>query len=156
MTRQKPEAPDGKSPSDFDAGDGLRQTCPVRPAHKAVFPAAPWRWQPDAASWVWAVLKTAGGKMPAEALTRTLAQLRGLSHRQANGLRNRGLFVLEAFGLIEIGRLPAVEGNRSGSAYDYIQVVCEDIDGKAGREKKETTTDNRTEMSGQGFERAEQ
>lgn len=37
-----------------------------------------------------------------EALTRRLAQLRGLSRRQANDLRNRGLFVREAFGLIEI------------------------------------------------------
>jgi hypothetical protein len=108
----------------------------VRPQHKSIFPADEWLWQPGAAAWVWGVLKAAGGKAPAEEVTRTLAQLRGSSHRQANGLRNRGLTVLEAFRLIEIERLPAERGGRATSAYGNVSIIRERIDEKEARERK--------------------
>ena len=130
MTDREHEVPNGRPLSDSvaaDEVDRLRQTCPVKPEHKAIFPAPPWRWQPAAAAWVWAVLRAAGGEMHAGDITERLAQLKGLSHRQANGLRNRGFTVLEAFELIEIERLPAGGQGLAATAYGRVQIVRDEI-----------------------------
>jgi len=121
---------------DRSAVDRWRSTCPVRPEHKAVFPTAVWLWQPGAAAWVWAVLKAAGGNMQAEELTQHLARLRDLSRRQAGGLRNRGLTILEAFRLVEIERFPAVRGGHATSVYGNVGVVRDDIDERETHQRK--------------------
>ena len=114
-----------------------RSSCPVRPEHKSVFPADPWRWQHGATAWVWGVLMAAGGQISAAELTERLAELRRLSRRQANGLRNQGLFVLEAFALIEIERVPAERGGRPTSNYGSVRVIRDTVDEQDARAKQE-------------------
>jgi hypothetical protein len=126
-------APEG---IDLPAVERWRNSCPVRSEHKSIFPADEWLWQPNAAAWVWGVLKAAGGKMPAEELGRSLAYLRGFSHNQARGLRNRGLTVLRTFGLIEIKRFPSLRGGRPTSAYGNVSILRESIDEKQPRRKR--------------------
>lgn len=144
MPERKDDVPEGGAASEPTRGkeiERLREACPVKPECKSIFTAPPWRWQPGAASWVWAVLKEAGGRMQGEDLIQRLAQLRGWSRRKANELRNRGLFVLEAFDLVEIERLPAA-GGRSTSAYGLVEIVHEDIDDGAIRaENKEAVVE---------------
>jgi hypothetical protein len=108
----------------------------VHPEHKAVFPADAWLWQPAAAAWVWGVLKAAGGNMQAEQLARHLARIRGLARRQAGGLRNRGLTVLEAFRLIEVERLLTVRGGHATSVYGNVSIVRDRIDEREARRRK--------------------
>jgi len=135
MTRGRHKARvDGRA----DPGpDDWRKICPVRPEHKSIFPADVWLWQPGAAALVWGVLKTAGGKLQAEELTRRLAELRNVSRRQARGLRNRGLTVLEAFDLIEIERIPAPRGSRRAASYGSVSIIRGEINVKAARQKKD-------------------
>jgi hypothetical protein len=114
----------------------------VRPEHKSVFPTVLWQWQPGAAAWVWGVLKAAGGNMQAGELTEHLARLRGLSHRQAMGLRNRGLTVLEAFRLVEVERFPAVRGGRETSVYGNVRIVRDKINKKDARRRKQQAEDD--------------
>jgi hypothetical protein len=45
-TERQPDGPDELSV------DRWRSTCPVRPEHRSLFPADPWRWQQGAAAWV--------------------------------------------------------------------------------------------------------
>jgi len=127
---------------DRSAVDTWRNMCPVRPEHKAVFPADAWLWQPAAAAWVWGVLKVAGGNMQAEGLIQHLARLRGLSRRQATGLRNRGLTVLEAFRLVETERFPAVRGGRETSAYGNVRIVRNKIDKMDARRRRQQAEDD--------------
>jgi len=134
-TGQQPDGPDESSV------DRWRDLCPVRPEHKSVFPTVLWQWQPGAAAWVWGVLKAAGGNMRAEELIRHLARLRGLSCRQATGLRNRGLAVLEAFRLVEVERFPAVRGGRETSVYGNVRIVRDKIDKKDARRRKQQAED---------------
>ena len=132
---------------DRSAVDRWRNTCPVRPEHKAVFPAEAWLWQPGVAAWVWGVLKAAGGNMQAEELTQHLARIRDLSRRQAGGLRNRGLTILEAFRLVEVERLPAGRGGRATSAYGNVSIVRDRIDKRdACQRKRQATADAWNEM----------
>jgi len=133
------ESPRHLDPSSVDR---WRSTCPVRPQHKSVFPAVLWLWQPAAAAWVWGVLKAAGGNMQAEELSQHLARLRDLSRRQATGLRNRGLTVLEAFRLVEVKRLPAVRGGRETSVYGNVRIVHNKIDKKDARRRKQQAEDD--------------
>ena len=133
------ESPRRLDPSSVDR---WRSTCPVRPQHKSVFPTVLWLWQPGAAAWLWGVLKAAGGNMQAEELTQHLARLRGLSRRQATGLRNRGLTVLEAFRLIEVKRLPAVRGGQATSVYGNVRIVRDKIDKKDARRRKQQAEDD--------------
>ena len=133
------ESPRRLDPSSVDR---WRNTCPVRPEHKSVFPTFLWLWQPGAAAWVWGVLKAAGGNMQAGELTEHLARLRGLSHRQAMGLRNRGLTVLEAFRLVEVERLPAVRGGRETSVYGNVRIVRDKINKKDARRRKQQAEDD--------------
>jgi len=133
------ETPRHLDPSSVDR---WRNMCPVRPQHKSVFPADPWLWQPAAAAWVWGILKAAGGNMQAEELIQHLARLRGLSRRQATGLRNRGLTVLEAFRLVETERLPAVRGGQATSVYGDVRIVRDKIDKKDARRRKQQAEDD--------------
>ena len=127
--------------------DYLRNVCPVRTEHKAVFPAAVWLWQPGAAAWVWGILKASGGSMQAKELTQHLARIRNLSHRQASSLRNQGLTVLEAFRLVEIERLPTVRGGQATSIYGNVRVLRDNINEReARRRKKKTEVDAWNEM----------
>jgi hypothetical protein len=80
--------------------------------------------------------------MQAEELTQHLARLRGLSRRQATGLRNRGLTVLEAFRLIEVKRLPAVRGGQATSVYGNVRIVRDKIDKKDARWRRQQAEDN--------------
>ena len=127
---------------DRSAVDRWRDLCPVRPEHKSVFPTVLWQWQPGAAAWVWGVLKAAGGSMQAEELIQQLARLRGLSRRQATGLRNRGLTVLEAFRLVEVERLPAMRGGQATSVYGDVRIVQDKIDKKDARRRKQQAEDD--------------
>ena len=133
------ETPRHLDPSSVDR---WRNMCPVRPQHKSVFPADPWLWQPAAAAWVWGVLKAAGGNMQAEELSQHLARLRDLSRRQATGLRNRGLTVLEAFRLVEVERLPAMRGGQATSVYGDVRIVQDKIDKKDARRRKQQAEDD--------------
>jgi len=110
--------------------------CPVRPEHKTVYPGAIQTWQPQAAARVWAILMVAGGQLDAEMLTDQLATAHDLSRKQARGVRNSGLTVLEAFGLIEIERLPAERGGRPSSTYGQVRIVADRINEVAARRKK--------------------
>ena len=121
---------------EYSAVERWRKSCPVQSQHKAVFPADEWLWQPGAAAWVWSVLKAAGGTMQAEGITQKLAQLREISRRQATGLRNRGLTVLEAFGLVKIERFTAVRSSRPTNVYGNVSIILDKIDEKAARRKK--------------------
>jgi hypothetical protein len=137
---------------DRSAVDTWRNMCPVRPEHKDVFPADAWLWQPAAAAWVWGVLKAGGGNMQAEQLTQHLAQIRGLARRQAGGLRNRGLTVLEAFRLIEVERLPTVRGSHATSIYGNVSIVRDRIDEReARRRRKQAMVAAWNEMLRQAF-----
>lgn len=144
-SRKRETAAPERAPQHLDcsAVERWRNSCPVRHEHKSIFPADEWLWQPGAAAWVWGILKAAGGKVPAEELSRSLAQLRDSSHRQAHGLRNRGLTVLEAFGLIEIERFPAVRGGHPTSAYGSVSIIRDRIDEKEMRKKKKRVMANR-------------
>lgn len=134
------QAPPHLAPSSVDR---WRHTCPVLPEHKSVFPADPWLWQPAAAAWVWAVLKAAGGKMRAEELIQHLAWLRGLSRRQARGLRDRGLAVLEAFRLVEVERFPVLRGGGDANRYGSVRVVRDNIDLADSCRRKQQAEDDR-------------
>lgn len=123
--------------------DQWQNTCPVRTEHKTIFPADEWFWQPGAAAWVWSVLKAAGGKMPAEELTQNLMHLRKFSRRQAHGLRNRGLTVLEAFDLIDIKRNPTFRGGGVSITYGEVKIIRDQIDKKLARKKKKQAQANR-------------
>jgi hypothetical protein len=127
-------APEGLG---LSAVERWRNSCPVRSEHKSLFPANVWLWQPGAAAWVWGVLKAAGGAMPGEELTRCLAQIRGLSRRQAGGLRNQGLKVLEVFGLVEIERCPPAHEGRPTRGYGRISIIRENIDKRQARERRD-------------------
>lgn len=90
--------------------------------------------------------------MQAEALTKYLAQLRGYSRRQAHGLRNRGLAVLEAFELIEIERFHAICERGHRITYGSVAIIRNKIDEKqAQAKKKQAETDRRNEMLCQAF-----
>jgi hypothetical protein len=80
--------------------------------------------------------------MQAEELIQHLARLRGLSRRQATGLRNRGLTVLEAFRLVEIERFPAVRGGRETSVYGNVRIVRDKIDKKDARRRRQQAEDD--------------
>jgi hypothetical protein len=73
-------------------------------------------------------------------LTDRLAERRRRSRRQANGLRNQGLFVLEAFGLIEVERLPVERGGRGTSTYGCVPIIRDRMDEKeaCGEEARES------------------
>jgi hypothetical protein len=105
--------------------EDLRETCPVKREHKSIFPAMPWHWQLGAATWVWAVLKEAGGSAEGSDLTDRLAQVRDWPRKKARGLRNQGLFMLEAFDLVSIERPP---GKGPNSAYGRVKIVRESIE----------------------------
>jgi hypothetical protein len=118
------------------AADHWREQCPVQSEHKSIFPGDEWLWQPGAAAWVWGVVKAAGGKISAEELTQNLAELRGLSHRQAHGLRNRGLTVLEMFDLIAIERVPLIRVGYTAVTYGGVKIIRNAINEKLVRKKK--------------------
>lgn len=125
MNNDKPsEEHAADEPADEKKIESLRETCPVKREHKSIFPAMPWHWQLGAATWVWAVLKEAGGSVEGSDLTDRLAELRECPRRKARGLRNQGLFMLEAFDLVSIERPP---GKGPNSAYGRVEIVREHI-----------------------------
>ena len=83
--------------------------------------------------------------MPAEQLIQHLARLRGLSRRQARGLSDQGLTVLEAFGLVEVERVPVLRGGGEANRYGNVKVVRDKIDLADARRRKRQAEDDRCE-----------